>query len=187
MDTILDLIGAAIIAAIVMVGIANLNIYSSQMQFKSNSDLQLQMNAKTLADIIESDLRKIGYGHKGASPIITADPQEIKFCADIDSNNVVDTVSYSLSDSTAVSYTQNPSERILYRVVDGDTLKAPSLGITNLKFSYLNIWGNVTTVPDSIKYIKAELWVQSPTKVYDNNQQKYLFTYWELTINPRNI
>ena len=157
------------------------------MQFKSNSDLQLQMNAKTLADIIESDLRKIGYGHKGASPIITANPQEIKFCADIDSNNVVDTVSYSLSDSTAVSYTQNPSERILYRVVDGDTLKAPSLGITNLKFSYLNIWGNVTTVPDSIKYIKAELWVQSPTKVYDNDQQKYLFTYWELTINPRNI
>lgn len=187
MDTVLDLIGAAIIAAIVMVGIANLNIYSSQIQFKSNSDLQLQMNAKTLADIMESDLRKIGYGYTGASPIITADPQEIKFYADIDSNNVVDTVSYLLSDSTAVSYTDNPSDRILYRVVNGDTSKGPSLGITNLKLSYLNILGNATAVADSIKYIKAELWVQSPTKVYDNDQQKYLFTYWELTINPRNI
>jgi hypothetical protein len=47
--------------------------------------------------------------------------------------------------------------------------------------------GNVTTALDSIKYIKAEIWVQSPTKVYEDNEQKYLFTYWELTINPRNI
>jgi hypothetical protein len=186
MDTIIDLIGAAVIAGIVMVGIANLNIYSSQIQFKSNSDLTLQENAKTISDILDNDLRKIGYGYSGTS-IITASPQEIKFYGDIDSNNVVDQVEYVLSDSTDVSYTENPSDRILLRIVNGDTSKGPSLGITKLKFTYRNMSGNVTTALDSIKYIKAEIWVQSPTKVYENNEQKYLFTYWELTINPRNI
>ena len=67
------------------------------------------------------------------------------------------------------------------------TSKGPSLGITNLRFTYRNTLGNVTTVLDSISYIKAEIWVQSPAKVYENGEDQYLFTYWELTINPRNI
>ena len=186
MDTIIDLIGAAVIAGIVMIGIANLNIYSSQIRFKSNSDLQLQQDAKTIADILDHDLRKIGYGYSGTS-IITADSQKIKFYADIDSNGVVDQVTYLLSDSSDVSYTENPSDRVLYRVVNSDTSKGPSLGITNLKFTYRDLSGNITTALDSIKYIKTEIWVQSPTKVYENGEEKYLFTYWELTINPRNI
>lgn len=186
MDTILDLIGAAIIAGIVMIGIANLNIYSSQVRFKSNSDLQLQQNAKTIADILDNDMRKIGYGYNGTS-IITADSQRIVFYGDIDSNNVVDQVEYVLSDTSNVSYTDNPSDRILYRIVNGDTSKGPSLGITDLRFTYRNTLGNVTTVLDSISYIKTEIWVQSPAKVYENGEDQYLFTYWELTINPRNI
>lgn len=186
MDTIIDLIGAAIIAGIVMVGIANINIYSSQVRFKSNSDLQLQQNAKTLADILDNDMRKIGYGYNGTS-IITADSQKIEFYGDIDSNNVVDQVEYVLSDTTSVLNTENPSDRILYRIVNGDTSKGPSLGITKLRFTYKNMLGNVTTVLDSIRFIKAEIWVQSPDKVYENGEDKYIFTYWELTINPRNI
>ena len=182
MDTIIDLIGAAVIAGIVMIGIANLNIYSSQIRFKSNSDLHLQQDAKTIADILDNDMRKIGYGYSGTS-IITADSQEIKFYADIDSNNVVDQVEYVLSDTSDVSYTENPSDRILYRIVNGDTSKGPSLGITKLRFTYKNLLGNVTTVLDSIKYIKAEIWVQSPEPV----NEKYIFTYWEMTINPRNL
>ena len=186
MDTLIDLIGAVVIAAIVMVGIANLNIYSSQVRFKSNSDLQLQQDAKTIADILDNDMRKIGFGYSGTS-IIAADSQKIKFYADVDSNDVVDQVEYVLSDTSDVSYTDNPDDRILYRIVNGDTSKGPSLGITKLRFTYKNLLGNVTTVLDSIRFIKAEIWVQSPAKVYENNEQKYLFTYWELTINPRNI
>ncbi len=186
MDTIIDLIGAAVIAGLFMLGIANINIYSSQMQFKSNSDLQLLQNAKTIADILGNDLGKVGYGYNNTA-IITAMPNKIKFYSDIDSNGVVDTLTYLLSDSTVVSNTENPSDKILYRVVNSDTSKGPSLGITDLRFTYKNILGNVTSALDSIKYIKTEIWVQSPSKVYEGQKYKYLFTYWELTINPRNI
>lgn len=186
MDTIIDLVGAAVIAGLVMVGIANINIYSSQVKFRSDSGLRLQQDAKTIADIIDNDIRKVGFGYNGTA-VISAEQKKFKFYADIDSNGTVDQVTYLLSDSNAVSYTDNPSDKVLYRIVNGDTSKGPSLGITNLKFTYKTVNGDVTTVPDSIKFIKTEIWVESPTKVVENYEQKYLFTYWELTVSPRNI
>ncbi|HKJ80456.1 MAG TPA: hypothetical protein VJ954_00420 [Ignavibacteriaceae bacterium] len=186
MDTIIDLLGAAVIAGMIMLGIANLNIFSSQVRFKSDSDLTLQTNTKTISDILDYDLRKIGYDYSGTA-IITADTNKLEFYADIDSNGTVDQITYLLSNSAAVSNTENPSDKILYRVVNGDTSKGPSLGITNLKFTYKTMQGNETTIPDSIKFIKTEIWFETPTKVLDNNQEKYLLTYWEMTINPRNI
>ena len=186
MDTIIDLLSAFVIAGFVMLGITNLNIYSSQIRFKSNSNLKLSLDAKTLSDIIENDFRKIGFGYSGIS-IITALSNEIKFIADVDSNGVIDTLSYFLSDSTEVLNTENPNDKILYRVINSDTSKGPSLGITDIKFSYKAIDGTTTTVLGNIKYITAEIWVESPVVVNEEQQSKYLFTYWELSINPRNI
>lgn len=186
MDTIIDLIGAIVIAGFIFLGISNLNIYSADMRFKSNSELSLISNAKALSDILENDLRKIGYKNNGCS-MLTANENKIKFIADVDSNGVVDTVSYILSGSLAVLYTENPKDKILYRIVNGDTSKGPSLGITDLKFVYKDLNGSITTVLDNIKYITAEIWIESPEPVGYDTDKKYLFTYWELSINPRNI
>jgi len=39
-----------------------------------------------------------------------------------------------------------------------------------------------TTLAD-IAYVKAELWIES----IEQTDGEYLFTYWEMTINPRNL
>src|SRR3989304_10023881 len=98
MSTLLDLLGASVIGAMVILVMLNLNIYSSNMKFSSDSELRLQQNAKTLADIISYDLRKIGFKQSGLA-LITAQPKKISFYADIDLNGVVDVVTYQLSDS----------------------------------------------------------------------------------------
>lgn len=182
MNTIIDIAGSIVIGAMVFLVILNLNVAKSNEQYSSNSELQLQQNAKTLADMLEYDLRKIGYNYTG-DPFITTDSNKISFFSDIDNNGSTDVVSYLISDTNQVSYTGNPYDRILYRVVNNDTSKGPSLGITRLRFSYFNSVGATTTVQDSIKYIKTEIWVETPEKV-DNI---FPFTYWELTINPRNL
>jgi hypothetical protein len=187
MDTILDLLGASVIGAMVILVMMNLNIYSSNIKFSSDSELRLQQNAKTLADIVSFDLRKIGFGKNGTA-IITAQPKKISFYSDIDLNGVVDVVTYQLSDSLAVLNTTNPKDKILYRVVNNDTSKGPSLGLVDINFEYLNDKGIKTANLDSIKYINAELWVESPDMVKDSRgNNRYLFTYWELTIKPRSI
>ncbi len=182
MNILLDILGATIIGGIVVLAMMNLNIYSSQIKYSSDSELTLQRNAVTMAGILNDDMRKVGYRHTG-TPIITAQENLFKFYADVDSNGTSDIISYSLGSTNDALATENPNDKVLIRAVNSDSSKGPSLGITNLKFEYYNALGGMTSTPDSIKYIKAEIWVETTTMV----DGKYPFTYWEMTINPRNL
>ena len=53
--------GSFVIGGILALMLFNFNAYQSNTRYQSDSELQLQQNAKTLADIINYDLRKIGY------------------------------------------------------------------------------------------------------------------------------
>ncbi len=182
MNIFLDILSSGLIGGMVLLMVVQLNLFSSQKQFASDQELHLQQNAKTLAEIIENDIRKVGFNYSGTA-VITAEPKEFSFYADIDSNGTVDRVTYCISDSTVVPQTENPHDKVLYRVVNGDTSKGPSLGITDLRFTYKDMNGNIASTHDKIKFLKAEIWVESPEKT----EGRYLFTYWEMTINPRNI
>lgn len=182
MNILLDILGAAIIGGIIILAMMNLNIYSSQVKYSSDSELTLQRNAVTIAEILNNDMRKVGFKHTG-TPIITAQENLFRFYADVDSNGTSDIVSYSLGSTNDALASENPNDRVLIRRVNSDSSKGPSLGITNLKFKYYNSLGKTTSAIDSIKYIKAEIWVETTTMV----DGKYPFTYWEMTINPRNL
>ena len=182
MNVLLDILGATLIGGLVLLLIVNLNAYSTETKFASDADLRLQQDAKTLAEIINNDLRKIGYKYNSTA-ITEMDTQRISFYGDIDNNGSMDQVTYFLGTKEEASATPNPNDRVLYRVVNNDTIGGPTLGLTDLRFSYLNTQEQVTTNADSICYVKAEIWVETILPVDGD----YPFTYWEMTINPRNI
>ncbi len=195
MNTLLDIFGSIFIAAMLMLMIVKLSIFASHSNYYSDNELRLQQNAKTLAEVINSDFRKIGYDYDSTA-IITAQPKRIKFYADMDApgtigNGTMDVVEYYLGDSTEVLSTPNLRDKVLYRVINNvDTLGGPTLGLVDLRFSYLNSQGIVTVSLDSIKYVKAEFWIEPYDPVSNfitGNKDSTVFTYWELTINPRNI
>ena len=182
MNILLDLMGSAIIGALIVSMLINFNVFQSNSIISSDSELQLQQNAKTLAEILNHDFRKIGYRYDNTA-FVEADSERISFYSDIDRDGNIELVTYMLGDTTEVSGTTNPRDRILYRIVDNDTIKGPSLGLTKAKFSYLNGSGVATSTLSEIQYVKAELWIETIELV----DGKYPFTYWELTINPRNL
>ena len=182
MNVILDLVGSAIIGGILLLMIFNAKIYQTNSRFASDSELQMQQNARTLADIVSYDLRKIGYECK-TNPFLQADSEHVSFYADMNRDGTQDVVTYFLSDTSKAQATPNPNDRVLMRIVNSDTIAGPSLGLTKLKFSYFNQVGVPVTDFNQIAFIKAELWVESAEPV--NNE--YLFTYWELKISPRNL
>lgn len=165
-----------------MLLVVNLNAYSQETKYASDADLRLQQNAKTLAEVLNDDLRKIGYKYNGTA-ITEAGQQRISFKGDIDNNGSMDQVTYFLGSKEDADATPNPNDRVLFRVVNNDTIGGPTLGLTDLRFSYLNSNEIATSEPDSICYVKAEIWVETVLEVGD----EYPFTYWEMTINPRNI
>jgi hypothetical protein len=182
MNLLLDILGSTIIGGMIMLMMINFNIFQTNTRFSSDSELQMQQNAKTLAEIVNHDLRKIGYEYDGM-PFVTADSQSIVFYSDIDRNGSTDLVTYLVGEPSEVTETTNPNDRILKRVVNGDTLSGPSLGLTKIKFSYLDQVSSPTTTLTDICYVKAEMWIESIEPIGGN----YIFTYWEMTINPRNI
>jgi len=182
MSILLDLFGSIIIGGLIVLMLVNFNMFQSKTRISSDSELQLQQNAKTLAEILNYDFRKIGYRYDNVA-FTEIDSEKISFYSDIDRNGSIDLVTYMLGDTSEVSMTTNPRDRILYRIVNNDTLKGPSLGLTKAKFSYLDESSAETTVLSDIKYVKAELWIESIEQIHG----EYLFTYWEMTINPRNL
>ena len=195
MNFLLDIMGSSLIAGIIFLIILKLNLYSSNVSYYSDNELRLQQNVKTLAEVINYDLRKIGYKYEGTA-IETAEPHRIRFYADLEApgtvgHGVMDFVEYYLGDSTEASGTLNQRDKILYRIVNHtDTSGGPTLGLVDLKFSYLDGQGLQTAFKDSIKYVKAEFWVEPYEFVSDfitNKPDSTQFTYWELTINPRNL
>lgn len=193
MAVLLDIIGSAMMAGILLLLVLKMNLFMSNASHYSDTELKLQQNAKTIAEILNHDLRKIGYKNTGTS-IITAQPKRIKYKADMQppgtaGHGVMDLVEYYLGDSTQVSGTSNPRDKILYRIVNSDTISGPSLGLVDMKFSYLDAKGITTAILDSIKYIRAEFWIEpvEPVNNFITGNKDSVFTYWELTIYPRNI
>ena len=195
MHFLLDLMGSTLIAGIVFLLIFKLNLYSSSANFYSDNELRLQQNVKTLAEVMNHDLRKIGYKYDGTA-IVTAEPSRLQFYADMNApgtygHGTMDFVEYYLGDSTQASSTANQRDKVLYRILNyTDTLGGPTLGLVDFKFSYLDSRGVVTTYLDSIRYVKAEFWVE-PYEYISNyltgQPDSSQYTYWELTINPRNL
>ena len=185
MNIMLDIMGSFVIGGILALMLFNFNAYQSNTRYQSDSELQLQQNAKTLADIINYDLRKIGYDMERDSIWVETSTQRLSFYSDIDRDGTPDLVTYFLGDSTesTATATPNPRDKTLFRVVNSDTTGGPTLGLTKLVFLYMDETGNPTTVPSEIKYIKSEIWVESLESVAG----EYIFTYWEMTINPRNL
>ena len=194
MSTLLDIIGSSFIGGMIILLIIKMNLFISNATIASDNELQLQQNAKTIAEILNNDFRKIGYKYEGAS-ILTAEKEHIKFVGDLQrpgetGYGTIDTVEYFVKDSTFTSGNTNQNDIILVRVLNGtDSITGSSLGLVKLNFSYLDSLNFLTTDLTKISYIKTEIWVE-PVEKIDNfitGHQDSVFTYWEFTINPRNI
>ena len=194
MSTIIDIMGSTFIAGLLLLLILKLNLFMSNASYASDNELKMQQNAKTFAEILNHDFRKVGYKHDGLS-IITAKKDQFKFVGDLErpgesGYGIIDTVEYFIQDSSYSPGTLNPNDIILVRVVNNkDSITGSSLGLVKLNFSYLDSLSIPTNILSKIKYIKTELWVE-PTEPVNNfitGKQDSVFTYWEFTIYPRNI
>jgi hypothetical protein len=194
MNTMMDILTSTIIGGMLLLLVLKLNLFMSEAGYSSDTELRLQQNTKTLADIMNSDFRKIGYKFDDTA-ILTAQKDRFKFVGDLErpgqpGAGAVDTVEYFLEDSTNSLGTTNLNDIILVRVLNNkDTIDGPSLGLVKMQFTYLDSVSTPTADLSKIRYIKTEMWVQ-PTESRNNfvtGNNDSTFTYWEFTIYPRNI
>ena len=184
MSVWLDLIGSFIFGSLLALNVMNMNADMTLQSYKGSMTYIAQSGAVTAAEIIEEDLRKIGFGLSGTA-ITQADSSQIQALGDLDADGTVDTLSYSVGSPSEASSTQNPADRVLYRVVNSAS-EGIRLGITTFALSYFDADGDSLALPPTlgdIRQIRVDLIVES-TIPYDTTYAK---AYMQLRIRPKNL
>lgn len=193
-STILDILGSMIIGSILLSITLRLNDSATGKTYNNSAELSLQENMATVAQIIETDFRKIGFcadWNKFPDPskaVIYADESSIKYLTDIDSDTNMDSVRYYLGPTSELLSTPNPRDRMLYRIVNNEVPKTSNLGVTQFRLVYFDALGDTIpppiTTPGLITSVEINLAVES-VAAYDT---AYSSAFWrQIRLVARNL
>jgi hypothetical protein len=159
MNILLDIIGAVIICGLLMLTIFAVNGNVSSFTMKNQMDLVSEESLTTMANMLDSDLRKIGYGVSTPwTAIAVCDQTHLSFYSDINNDGGIELVQYSIGTTSQMGKTLNPRDFKLIRQVGNQTISA-ALGLTTFRFKYYGAWGDSLTSPSpgTVKSIEVSL------------------------------
>lgn len=191
-STLIDILGSTIMGGLLLIILLRLNNTSTEKTTNYGGELSLQQNLVTIAQIMEYDLRKIGYCRnwtKFPDPkysIVAATTNSIKFYADVDDNGIMDTISYYIGG--LLTSTPNPRDRFFYRKINSLPPAAINLGVTQFFIKYFDTYGDSLTMPltDPTLISSYEINIQVETVyAYDEN---YSTAFWkQIRLLSRNL
>jgi len=193
-STIIDIMGSMIIGGILLTITLRLNDSATGKTYNNSAELALQENMATVAQIVETDFRKIGYcadWNKFPDPskaVVYADENSIKFLTDIDYDTNMDSIRFYLGPTSELLSTPNPRDRILYRVENNETPIPSNLGVTQFRLVYFDALGDTLsppiTSPGLITSVEINLTVES-VAAYDT---AYSSAFWrQIRLVARNL
>ena len=154
-NVILDILGSIVIFGILMLTLFRIFDSATANTYKGSGDLVAQQNLSSIIQVLEYDLRKIGYcadWKKIPAPnqsILLADSTKLKFLTDVDEDGDMDSIFYYLGPTSELSSTPNPRDRFLYRVTNNEAPVGVNLGVIQFNLAYFNSLGNQLDFPIS--------------------------------------
>ena len=200
-SSLLDILGSSIVGSLLLLILLRLNNASVENTYKNSGELIVQQDLVEVVKLIEYDFRKIGYCanfNKIPDPsksILLADSNKITFLTDVaelptypNGDGNVDTLKYYLGSTIELSNTPNPEDRMLYRVVNGQTPGGSNLGITLFHLTYYNSLGSLLNPPiaqtGEIATIQIDIEIEN-TAAYNN---QYSTVFWrQIRLVSRNL
>jgi hypothetical protein len=187
MGTQLDIVGSFVIAGLLLLAIFGTSASLTATATQNALDILAQENLSVVTEMILYDFHKIGYYPSHEPPddfrILSMSPNGLRFRSDIDNDGSIDTVSYSVGDTSEVSGTPNRKDFILYRLVGNEPRLGAALGVTDFHLLYRDADDNVTVVPKDVRSIEVGLAVESPYAQDD----LYPRAVWHTVVRPRNL
>lgn len=193
-SVLLDIIGSTIIGGILMMNLFQINNSAVENSYTGTGELIAQTNLATIVQILEFDVRKIGYCADWeqipipTQAIISADSTGIDYLTDVDSDGIVDTMHYYLGPTSELLSTPNPRDRILYRVVNSEVPVGVNLGVTQFNLTFFDVLGNPISfpiaVPGEIYTMQIDITVED-VAAYD---EKYSTAFWrQIRLAAKNL
>jgi len=157
-QVIIDLIGSMILFGWLLLTSLRVSTANAENMQTYGGELLVQENLVEVTKLLEYDFRKIGFclePNKIPDPtksIVLADSTRIKFLSDVDMTGTgpdgnIDSIYYYLGPTSELASTQNPRDRLLYRVINAQPAKGANLGVTQFRLAYFDAQGNTLTFP----------------------------------------
>ena len=185
MAAMLDLIGSFIFGSFLLLAVMGVSGDMTASVHCASQDYIAQSHATALAEIVQEDLRKVGFGVSG-TPVMEADSTQIRFLADLGADGTVDTVRYHTGSPDESLDTPNPRDRVLYRTLNTAPATPFPFGVTRFRLCYFGTEGDSLGSPtplDQVRYIRIDLTVES----LEPYRTEYSKTFMQLHTRPRNL
>jgi len=201
-STLIDILGSTVIGGLLLMILFRVNDTAVQNTFTYGGELIVQEGLVETVSLIEHDFRKMGYCENWenmADPtnsIIFADTSRISFLTDLPvsvgspGDGVVDTLHYYTGPTSELSSTDNPNDRLLFRVKNNDVPKSANIGITMFKLTYFDSFGEIIPTPitgtttGSIYSLQIDIEIEA-VYGYDN---EYSSVFWrQIRLAARNL
>ncbi len=198
-STILDIIASVVVGGLVLLVLLRTSAGAAENSYNYGQDLIVQEDVTSLAEIMEYDLRKIGYCADytqipdPTKAILAADSTSIKFLSDTSSSSnplwtgdgTTDNIYYFLdSKGDSLTHIQNPNVKYLHRVIDGNTAGETTWPVTEFSLMYFDAMGDTLKFPitstSQISSIQVTLQVQNNSP-YNSNYQSALWKQFTVT------
>ncbi len=147
MSVLLDIIGSMFLGGILLLTVIDANQIASENYSVYNGDMLVQELLIGTAQMLEGELRNMGYGvPETQGTIVQAETSRIGFLIDLGRDGSIDTVRYYVGLPAELSKTMNKLDRFLYRKVNNAA--ALKVGVvTILRFRFLTIDGEQLPTP----------------------------------------
>lgn len=203
-STLLDILGSTIVGGLLLMILFRMNDAAVENNYNLNGEKIVQQNLVDVVKFIEYDFRKIGYCANyqnipiPTESILQADSNSITFLTDIVTSpgtfgdGVVDTVRYYLSDTTALTMTPNPHDKILYRRVNSEPLRGSNMGVTLFKLTYFDSFGDTLKTlpavpPLGIITIQIDIAIENPYAFDENYSYEKRVIWRQIRLAARNF
>ena len=193
-STLLDILGSIIMGGIIMTIVFRLSSAATEKTYNNSGELALQQNLATIAQIIERDFRRIGFckdWNKLPDPtkaILYADASRIKFLTDIEADGNLDSIDYYIGPTSELTATENPRDRILYRVVNDEIPAQSNLGITDFRMVYYDALADSIPLPISNYGMISSIEINITIENISAYNQQYSTAYWrQIRMVARNL
>jgi hypothetical protein len=162
---ILDILGSIVVGGTILLILLKMNDSTVENHYLNSGELIVQNNLISIVELLEHDLRKIGYCEDWQNlpdptvSILAATSNSISFLTDVavsetqqTGDGTVDTIRYWIGDPNDqdVIGTPNPRDRMLFRQVNNGQPHSANLGLTQFDLRYYDADGDeITSMPSS--------------------------------------
>lgn len=165
-SSLIDIIGSTLIGGIILIILFRMNDSAVENHYINSGELIVQTNLLSVVELLEIDLRKIGYCKNWeiapvpGEALLEATDTSITFLTDTPSTSNpfgdgnIDTLRYWVGSpyDEEVIKTPNPKDRMLYRQINSEPALYSNMGVTQLKINYFDALGNIIPIYKLLAY-----------------------------------